>query len=441
MKISNDINFWEKIPIIGSLIGAKEILENGAALIGLAATSKTKLIGKKILQHEEAVHQASSRLFRGLVALVPFLGGGALEVYDRSVRKTEVPKGQVPFPSFLEGMKLEKKGDIAARCQHLRDPELIQNLFDLNKIGKRLNHQDLKRAYTEILGNLKEAINKIPQTHDKKELKLLKKAWIECLAKNYEILAKLNFNPENLQLLGFGLLENIWVEALRSDVPNNSLLEITRADPDFSDISLAAAFSVFAKYPQLKGHPYKDNLGHLKDSHYTGIKLSRSPHLASSLACQSLANMVAANRKDFFRLDLTKNSLTTERAIELAAGLKFNSHLYFLNLSENPIGNGGAMALCKSLHLAVSHPTADMRHLDKPFFHLELSDCQIGDESIQAILQLVTDAKHEFILGLRGNNFTPAGKQQLREAVNEYNKSRTDNKIMLDIEIGTRSIS
>jgi hypothetical protein len=74
-------------------------------------------------------------------------------------------------------------------------------------------------------------------------------------------------------------------------------------------------------------------------------------------------------------LDLSRNSLTQDRMVELANGLEATNSLTALILSENPIGDDGMEQLCH----AVCH--------NRSLMLLAIGDCQITDRGIHALSQ------------------------------------------------------
>lgn len=426
MKVSNENSNWIKFPIIGSFVGIKEAFQASETLNHLSTIDKTTLIGSKVFKYEEAFQQAKSNLFRGCVAVVPILGGLILAIYDRFIKNGS--EKTVPFPSVLEDHQIfgkVEKVDHVTRCANLRDDALLKEIFDTNNSRFDDVH---KKVVTEALTELQQNLKKIPQTNDKQELKLLKKAWIKALSIDCDPLAKLKFTSENIQKLGFDLLEEAWIESIRNALLGNSRIEVTRDVPGVSDISMAACFSVLGKYPQLKSSPFPNEpVKNPKDIKTVEIKDTKD--FATTLGCQGLANLMASDREDLYHFQLLNCEINPGRAKEIAQGLAHNTHVRCLEIYRNPLGDEGAIAICKSLHSSF-HTS-----YGKNGVLLDLRNCGIGDNSIDEIINLIKQSPNRVQLNLsESDKFTQEGLARLKNTIESLNKNRS-NKIKLWMEV------
>lgn len=415
MHIPKDSHTWQKVPFIGTYIGVKEIVRGAEDLRNISKQNKVNLAAGEALAPKEALKQAKSRILRGSVSIIPVLGGIILAIYDKCIKKTEKA---IPFPQILRQPKIDTK----TACENLRKPELMK-IFDLEIKKNRFNNPATE-SFREIISKsqqaLQEKIKKIPNSKDKKELKMLKEAWISTLGKmDCNILGKLNFTDDNIQMLGFPILEEAWIASLNHAQLGNYNIEVTRDCRGISDISIAACFSVLAKYPKLKSGEKKQEINL--------IEIKDSKEFSTSTACQSLANLLAANRKDLYGLQLPRVGINSERAKEIAQGMKDNTHIYFLTMADNTdLGDEGAKAILDSLHVSFHHP----KH--SKTFVLDMRSCKIGDNCIDTIIDLVKKCPNEIRFDLTGgNNFTKEGKNRLTEKINELNQNR-ENKININ---------
>ncbi len=417
-NISGQEPSWLKVPIIGSFAGVKQAIGAGLKLHHLSTVDRTTLVGSKIFKHQVARQQASHQLLRGLVAFIPFIGGASLFLYDKYFKRQK-PVTDLPFPTVLEQEPLS----ISEKCAYLRDPTLIDELLDDSKIGYRVDNI-IKKDYP-YFDQLKSVLKQIPQTNDKHELRLLRKAWIEMIGQNVDcdLLAKLNFTPDNIKKLGYPLLEDFWIETLRRSLLNNQMIEPTRDVRGVSDISMAVCFSVLAKYPKLKclSGGYR-KIAQSKDIKYVQVKHTKG--FATPVAIQSAANLLAADRETFFGLEFANIGLNEGRAKELAQGLIQNTHIRLLDLFQNPIGDKGMIEICKALYPSMCRPDRVNG------ISLIFSECQMGDQSIDAMLQLLQATPRNVSLTLGHNNFTREGINRLQAEVKQLNQKRP-NKIKL----------
>lgn len=407
MKIEKDT--LQKIPFVGSYIGVKEIAAGKKSLNNLSSKNKAHLFATERFEQMAEEKQAKHRILRGVISLFPFVGGAILAVYDKCF-KNATSLSNIPFPDIFT----EKRQEVRQQCEALRSLTLINDIFSLKDIQSRID--DIFEA--EIIKQhhlLSEAIAKIPNTNDSEELKQLKLAWVESLGTlDADILAKLNFTPQNIQDLGYSILQNAWLKTIENSTFGNERIEVTRNAPGFSDISMAACFSVFAMFKELK-----DKRGHV----IRHIQLIQSPQF-SDLCSKSLANLLSRNRKGLLYFDFNGLNITPEQAKNIAKGLKYNNGIHYLRLTNNKIGDEGAIQLFESLQTALKKPS----HSD--IIIIEFIKCGLTDKSLPYLYNLLkmSSKKNGLSVRLMDNDYTEEARQQIKEQIDKLNLERPKGK-------------
>jgi hypothetical protein len=411
MRISKDADFLEKIPVLGTFVGIREIIKGSKSLSDLS--KRTNAIGRNVFQ-QATYTQERNRILRGIVSFFPFIGGALLAIYDGCFKQEEKPSTSFPFPEVWN----ERIDPVELRT-NLRDPALIEEIFDTEVISSRVDEL-MKQSILKNKKTLLNDLQKIPQTHDKKELRLLKKAWLKALGTEMDCdpLAKMNFNNANIKKISFRLLEEAWIESLKNVDLGNQRVEVTRHKNGLSAISMAACFSVMAKYPQLKSKG---------DEEIKAIEVKNTNEFSHPLCCQSLANLLAENRTHFITLQLPSVSIDSDRAKEIAKGFFHNTHIRTIVLNGNPLGDDGALALFEGLQTPFHHPS----HSDP--FSLDIRYCKISNKSIDPLLQLIKNCPNKLSCYISKGDFTEEDVELLNKAIKEYNADRQPgNQISLE---------
>lgn len=400
----------QKIPFLGTYIGTKEIASGSKSLIKLSQ-NKTHTVAIERFVNTAKTKHAKQRILRGIVSLFPFVGGALLSINDKCLKK-EGHVFKIPFPHIFT----EEKMDIKMMCAVLRSPTLIDDIFSTHAIEGRIDDM-IRKDIVKNHEALEEAIAKIPETNDKKELQKLRRTWIKSLGKlDCDSLAKLNFTNKNMRYLGYKILEEAWIKSIQNASLGNARIEVTRHASGFSDISMAACFSVLAYYPKLK---FKGNevikLIELKNS------LDFSPHLS-----KSLANLFASNRKELWGFQLPRLSISAEQAKHFAKGLAYNNEIRFLELPGNQFGDEGVKAICESLRFALHSPRSKS-------FVLDVRGCELTDKSIPALYDLIKDCPDRVALYVKDNPISEEAFENFKQMIDQLNLKRpNEKKIELD---------
>jgi Ran GTPase-activating protein (RanGAP) involved in mRNA processing and transport len=123
-----------------------------------------------------------------------------------------------------------------------------------------------------------------------------------------------------------------------------------------------------------------------------------------SILVYSMGNFIATN-KAIKTLELARNDMSMVEIVDIASGLKHNTSIRTLDLSNNPVGNVDL---------------SDALKTNMTLENLILNHCDIGDEGAKALAKSLVSNTGLLTVDLRFNKFGNEGKLALSQ-VSKHN--------------------